>query len=175
MPMSTKGQVELHETLLVTFFLVIIIVLGVFVYYRYFVMGVRGSAEEFREEEASVLLASLTALPEISCSHDDCVDTGKLIPFFHVVRAHPAFYGRAFGFKKVSIRVTYPESPSPDVLCDTAAYQQVFYPENCGYYVLYEQRPRTVTSTFIVRAPVSLFYPETGFYRVGQLEIESYA
>ena len=168
----SKGQVELNETLLVLFFIVIIIIIGVIVYFRVFQEKVKEKGEELGEQEASVLLASITSIGEISCSNEDCVDTSKLIPFSNLARTKIDYYKNIFGYKKITLYNKYPATT--ELLCDSRAYNSLEYPENCNYWVIYENNLQPGKKGVIISSPISLYYPEINEYRIGILEIEVY-
>ncbi len=170
----TKGQIEMNETIFVLFFIVLILAIGMVVYYRYFVENVQETAGQLSEQEASVLLASIIERAELRCSQGDCIDTSKIIPFSQVVKAHSSHYLRELGYKRITLEIMYPRSNSTR-LCDLQAYQQSSYPENCASYIVYEQRLMKSTGKIVVGTPVSIYYPELNEYRIGRLVIESYA
>ena len=172
---SSKGQIEMNETLLVVFFIVLIIAIGSLLYYRHFMETAKTQVEELSEQEMSVLLASITEMGEIRCGQGDCIDTSKIIPFSNVIKAHSAYYNADLGFKKITLEIVYPASEHNKAPCDLRAYQQSMYPNNCGFYTLYENEPKQAKKAITVGSPVSIYYPETDEYRIGRLKIESYA
>lgn len=167
----SKGQVELNETLLVLFFIVVIIIIGIIVYFRVFQENVKEKGEELSEQEASVLLASITSMGEISCSNEDCVDTSKLIPFSNTARMNIDYYKNLFGYKKITMHNKYPSTK--DGLCDIRAYNSLEYPENCNYWTIYENNP-SGKKGIKISTPISLYYPEIDEYKIGIMEIEVY-
>ena len=166
----SKGQIELNETLLVLFFIVIILIMGVIFYFRVFQENVEEKAEELSEQEASVLLASITNMAEISCSNEDCIDTSKLIPFSNLIRTKFDYYKAILGNKKITVYNMYPSTNKGK--CDSKTYSSLEYPENCNYWIIHDSQINK--DGIKISTPVSLYYPEIDEYRIGSLEIEIY-
>lgn len=167
----SRGQIELNETILVMFFVVIIIIIGIILYFKVFQEKITETGERLSEQEASVLLASIASMPEISCSNEDCIDTSKLIPFSNLARTRNDYYKNSLGNKRIQIKSVYPKTENK--ICNNEDYSSFQYPENCGYWILYENNPSR-KSGIKISSPVSLFYPEIDEYRIGILEIEVY-
>ena len=170
---STKGQIQINETLLVLFALVLLIIVGIFVYYRFSLANVEHITDELTEQEASVLLASVSHLPELRCSHVNCIDTSKLLPFQTLARGDRAYYSRLFGAKRIMIEQTYP-APDTEHPCTITAYNQLIYPANCQHWIIYDQPPTSPHDLKKISTPITLYYPETDSYGVGKLEIGIY-
>lgn len=168
LPFSKRAEIEMTETILVLFALVLIIFIGIFVYYRFSVQHVQTVSQELSEQEASVLLATLSRLPEIRCSRDDCLDTGKFLPFSQLSR-DSSFYAGLLGSTQIIVHQLYPVVSSED-WCDFAHYQQSTYPDNCRSWVVYDRKPAQPKQEIIYSRPVSLYFPETHTYRIGRLE-----
>ncbi len=169
---SIKGQFEISESLLVTFVIVLIIAIGMFLYYRYSVQSIDQRGQTFQEEQASLLLARITAFPEIGCDHEDCLDTSKLLPFNSLMRGEPTGYRQLFGNRRIMVYQVYPATQH--FLCDTLTYQSLGYPDNCDSWEIYRHTPDHITSTMKVSKIVSLYFPELQAYRIGKVEIETY-
>ncbi len=168
-----RGQVGLQETLLVVFVIVVILVLGMMVYFRFSLARVQTIGETLSEQESTILLARVGALAELQCRERDCLDTSKFLPFPVVVQQHRDFYTNFLGYKKIVVEQVYP-AVEGKTFCTVEQYGQDAYPENCRSWVLYDQKPRTVRQEVIVRTFVSLYFPELGEYRIGRLEVVSY-
>lgn len=165
----------MNETLLVVFFIVLIIAIGSIVYFRYFLASAQEDAASLNEQEMSVLLASITGYGELSCGNGDCIDMGKVLAFSEVLRAKPEYYLKELGYKKITISIVYPPTNATRVPCELRTYQQTAYPNNCGFYLLYDREPRQIKQRVVVGSSVSLYYPEFDAYRIGRITIESYA
>ena len=165
---------EIHETILVLFIIVLIIVIGTFFYFRASLTHVQRVGDALNEQDITVLLASATALQEIRCSEKDCIDTSKLLPFQDFVGKRPSFYTSLLGSKKIVITQLYPEAES-NTECTVTSYAQDGYPDTCQYWVIYDYPPSSLQRTTIVSTFASLFFPESGEFRIGRVEVISYA
>lgn len=163
---STKGQVQITETLLVLFAITIIIILGVFLFYRYNIQSLSEKGESLDEQQASVLLARISSMPEFECSLDNCMDASKFLPFENLARLRD--YSGIFGRKRIVVEQVYPEA-SADKECTAQIYNQVDYPDNCNRWTLYNNAG---DETYIISTPVALYFPETEEYRLGILKAE---
>ena len=168
-----KGQVQMNETMLVLFIIVLIIIVGMIVYYRFSIERLKGISEELSEQEASVLLASISRLKEIGCSNEECIDTSKLIPFYRISSENREFYRGILGYKRIIVEQLYPVISSNEE-CTASKYNQVDYPNNCGYWVVYDEKPIKINKAIKISTPISLYFPEDDKYGIGRLEIEVY-
>ena len=174
--LSTKqktGQIHLNETILVVFVVLLIIFIGIFLFYRYSLASIEDTANTLSEQDATVLLAAFPNLAELRCHHTTCLDTAKFIPFMTLVRNHQLFYAQLLGKKTIRIEQLYPEPTSEDV-CSLRHYQQIAYPLNCKSWTLYDNKPPQYTSKPVISTIVSLYFPETHTYHIGRMIIEVY-
>jgi hypothetical protein len=173
--LNKKGQVHISETVLVLFVVIVILMLGVVVYFRFAVERNKNTPFELSERRATIMLVKTVSLDELACTNEHCVDTAKFLPFQRVLGVEFDRFKRIFGRKKIVFRVIYPEPEEKvkDVECDVSKYIQVEYPQNCGKWTIYEYHPENNVSSKI-STPVSLYYPEFDKYVVGRLEIEHY-
>jgi hypothetical protein len=171
--MKRRGQVEMNETLLVLFIIVILIIVGMVVYFRFSLAKIESIGGQLSEQESTVLLASASTLAEFRCSHRDCVDTSKFLPFRTTVHTHVFFYTAALGYKKIAFYQVYPAVD--DVPCTLELYAQDEYPDTCSSWVVYDRQPTPLKQAITTSTPVSLYFPEVGEYRIGRLEVTSYA
>ena len=145
-------------------FMVVLLVALAF-YFRFQLESIESSAQDACLVSNTVLLSSVTSMPEIQCSvnerRDHCVDTVKLLVFDPTRE-----YGDLFSSnceQKVYFTQVYPEILEEE--CD-----QSMYPE-CGVYTFYD--PEVAYSASIkISTPVSMYYPLTGEYRLGKLTVE---
>ncbi len=170
---STKGQVHLHETFLVLFIIIILLFMGLFLYSKFFVQSLQTRAATLSERDATVLLTKLTSLAELRCSDKPCLDTSKFLPFQALALQRRAYYTPLLGTLRITVEELYPE-PLTDAVCTKALYLQPTYPGSCSRWILYNQQPTTLISTQKLSTIVSLYYPETGLYTLGRLQIEVY-
>lgn len=168
---STKhGQVHINETILVLFMVIIIILIGITVYYKLSLSSLQQLGEDLSERDASILLAKAATLPELRCDHDECLDTAKFLPFQRLAQ-HDTYYRQALGNKKIAITQLYP--PTTPAPCDILHTSQADYPDTCDTWTLYEHNPAREPPR-ILSTIVSLYFPETKEYRIGRLTIEHY-
>ena len=170
-----KGQVHVSETMLVMFVVVVIILLGVVVYFKFAIERNKSLPDELSERQATIMLAKAVNLEEFACSNEDCMDTAKFLSFKKVLLKDYGRYQKIFGRKKITLSIIYPEPEDSvkDVECDVSRYIPVEYPENCGKWILYDFNPENELGAK-VSTVVSLYFPEVDEYKVGRLEIEHY-
>lgn len=170
-----RSQVHVSETILVLFVVIVILMLGLVVYFKFSTEKNKNLAEELSEEQATIMLAKAVGLEELGCEGAGCVDTAKFLPFKRVLGEDFDKYKRLFGRKKITISEIYPV-PHDSVIgveCDVVKYIQVEYPGNCGKWTIYDYNPENELGAK-VSTVVSLYYPEFEEYRIGRLEIEHY-
>ena len=169
-----KSQIHISETILVLFVVIVIIMLGVVVYFRVVVENNKNLEYDISERQATIMLAKVLSLDELSCGDDFCVDAGKFIPFKRALGEDFDYFKRIFGRKKITFNRIYPEPGlNKDVECDIARYIQVEYPFNCGKWTIYDNNPDNELGAK-VSSVVSLYFPEIDEYMIGRLEIEHY-
>lgn len=153
-----RGSVQLHESILVTFFVLVIIALGLVVFYKFTLNSVSNYEQEYKEQQ---LLSSLITIPNYFAynylgNSQNAIDTSKL------------FYGNLnYGFITITIKQTYPIS-SEEIICSLQNYP------NCNLYIVYNKTSYKLKNTLVESIPVSLYYPLDNKYSVGKLIIYSY-
>jgi hypothetical protein len=170
-----KGQIHISETILVLFILILIILSGIVIYFRFSIERVKNAPYELSERESTILLSKIMNLDEVSCSEKDCLDAGKFLPFNRAMNKEFNRFNRIFGRKKVTVYRIFPEVSEElkNVECDVSKYIQVDYPENCGKWTLYDHNPENEVGGKISTV-ASLFFPEFNDYMVGRVEVEHY-
>ena len=173
--MSKKAQIHISETMLVLFVVILIILAGMIVYFRFSIEKIKAVPEELSEREATIMLAKVMNLDEVACSEEDCIDAAKFLPFERAMADDFSRFNRIFGRKKITIFRIFPEVAEglKDVECDVSRYIQVEYPENCGKWTIYSHNPEGEPGAK-VSSVVSLYFPEFDEYMVGRLEVEHY-
>ncbi len=169
----TRAQMQLNETILVMFVVVLMLIIGMIGYYRYSAQSLKNAGDDLVEEEVSVLLASVTEMPEISCSNDECLDMAKIAAFSKVSREEIQHYKGVFGSKRILVEALYPEA-SDQSECNMQKYNQVNYPENCRYWVVFDNKKSSFDSKIIVSSPISIYYPEMNRFAIGKIILEVY-
>lgn len=153
-----KGEVQLQESILVTFFVIVIIALGLVVFYRFSLNSINNYEQEYREQQ---LLSSLITLPNGFIytnlgSSQNAIDTSKL------------FYNNLnYGFKTMIIMQVYP-AISNEIKCDLSNYP------NCNTFIVYNKTSYKLKNTLVESMPISLYYPLDDNYKVGKLIIYLY-
>lgn len=176
LPYFKKGQLEMNETIMVLFAVFIILGLGMFFYYKFLHSSLQSIGSELSEEESSVLLVSVASLPEIGCEggRDFCLDATKLSLFKQITKNNINYYKKKWGYRKIWIEQVYPVIPN-NIECTPILYNKIDYPDNCKYWVLYENKPANVKGIVKVSSTYPLYFPELGKYRIGRLNIEVYS
>ena len=152
-----KGVVQLSESILVTFFIIIIIIMGIVVFYRFSLNSLHNYEQEYREQQ---LLSLLITLPNDFMytnlgDSENAVDTSKL------------FYDNLnYGFKKITIEQVYPKQ-------DVVECNLQNYPD-CNHFVVYNKENSKLKNKLVESRPVSLYFPLSKEYRAGKLTIYYY-
>jgi len=170
---SSKAQMEMTETIAVLLIFFVLLALGSFFFYRYYIDHIRAVSEETLITSSSVLLASITSLPEIKCANKDCVDTVKLFAFKELIEENKDYYFTSLGYKNIIVEQIYPVINSKEE-CTITKFNNVDYPNNCKYWKLYNKRPSTFKANPKISTPISLYFPDSNEYRIGRLIIEAY-
>ena len=153
-----KGEIQLQESILVTFFIIVIIGLSLILYYKFTLNSVENYEREYMEQ---TLMSSLITLPnDFSYTYlgesRNAIDTSKL------------FYDNLdYGFKKIIIEQVYPAYETK-VECNTDNYPE------CNYFVVYDKQNIRLKNTLIQSIPASLYYPIQDEYRLGKMLIYVY-
>ncbi len=168
----SKAQLGTIEMIMVLVVVVIIVAIAIVFYYNFFLKGIESKKFELTQQEANVLLASITSMPEFQCSfrtvNRDCVDMGKVIALREAVSNDKAHYTSLFGLKNIKIELLYPRNGLGE--CNINKYTSNDYPDNCNQWIIYNnlnQEEKAITST-----PISLYFPITKEFRVGKLIVE---
>src|SRR3989344_6291869 len=169
----SKGQIGTIEMIMVLVIVIVILVIGIIFYYKFFIGSVESKNLELNQQEANVLLASLSSIPELQCSFRtitrDCIDMGKVITFKDAVTNDRVHYVDLFGTKNIKIELIYPKDNEGE--CNLNHYTSNEYPGNCNKWNIYNNlntKDRAILST-----PVSLYFPITKEFRIGRLIVET--
>ena len=166
---STKGQIQIIETILVLFIFLLILVFGIYMYYQYAFSDVQEESSKLSEQQATTLVSSITNLPELSCTYEkDCVDIIKLLNFKFIYNQNKAHYATFFKNKKISIQQIYPE-----ITQDNCQFQNIF-PIQCEEIIIHQSIPKSYTSKSIVSLPTLINYPTQDKNALGKVIIEVY-
>jgi len=168
-----KAQLEMNETIMVLFAVFIILGIGFFLYYKFAYQGLRSLGSEITEEESSILLVSVASLPEIGCDKDVCLDAAKLSVFKAFSSNNLDYYKKKWGFRKIWVEQVYPVIKD-NRECSPTQYNSLDYPDNCKYWILYENKPSRPEEKILVSSVYPLYFPEKDKYRIARLNIEVY-
>lgn len=152
-----KGIIQLQESILVTFFIMIIIILGLIVFYKFSLNSIDSYENEYREQQ---LLSLLITLPNdfgytYLGDSKNAIDTSKLFS-----------KNLNYGFKKITIEQVYPQQDS--IKCNMQVYP------DCNLFIVYDKPSVRFENILIESRPVSLYLPLTEEYKAGKLTIEYY-
>lgn len=147
------------EMIMVLLIIFIILSLALVVYFKFFLVSIREKGQQLSMQEADVLLASITSMPELQCSfrsQDElCLDIIKLESFKNLLNqeSNALYYDRILGGKNIRVEQVYPEG------CDI-----------CKWDIYSTSRDNA--EKFTISTPVPLFFPGAREYRIGRLTIE---
>jgi len=145
-----KGVVQLQESILVIFFIMIIIVMGLVVFYKFSLNSLHSYENEYREQQ---LLSSLITIPNYFGytyfgDSKNAIDTSKLKPYDR------PYEHLDYGFKTIMITQVYPGEGET--------------------FTIYDKKNIRLKNTLIESRPVSLYFPLEEVYRAGKLTISVY-
>ena len=161
--MEKRAQMQTYETILVVFIFIIILFLGMIIFYKFTAIGLEKEVFEFELEKTYNMIGYFPSLNEVSCSYlgtrKDCMDILKLLNAELALKNLP-FYDD----KSITVKIIYPSRN--DLECSKTNL------ETCNFINV---NTATATTDFnIVNSPVSLYDPVKDRYYVGLLEIRWY-
>jgi hypothetical protein len=162
---SIKAQLEMTETIIVLFIFLIILIVSIFFYYQYSISNVKKIGQETLTTSSSVLLSSISSLPDVCCNKENCIDTIKLLAFINNNKDYPIF-----DKKTITIEQIYPQ-PTSDKKCTPLLYNNINFPLNCKKFIIHKTEGNNPQ---IISTPISLYYPQNKQYGIGKLIIEVY-
>ena len=162
-----RGDIQMMETMMVALVFVVVLLVALVFYFKFSLRGVEEAGEDACLVSSTVLLSSLSSMPEIQCSlhgnREQCIDTVKLL-VFDATREYEEFFTA-----NCPQRVSFVQlSPVPGD--STLECVQGTYPE-CAVYTFYDPDVE-YRSSLVLSTPVSLYFPLTGEYRFGRLVVE---
>ncbi len=183
-PSSKKGDLEFIESIMVIVVVVVLLSIGLVMYYKISSANIESAGKRISDSEASVLINIIDSMPEVQCSlrgvPKDCVDVVKLQAFKKLGETKKEAYVDDLGFKVIRFEQIYPLPHKTKLFvnngeCTTNAFQSPEYPGNCANWTVYLNPKPRYESKDILRVPVSLFQPLTKEYAVGILSMEVYS
>lgn len=147
-----KGELTTQETILVIFIFIVLLIIGLIVFYRFNSLSIAREREEYENDKFELLIAILPSMAELKCSNlnveAECIDVAKIESFSSL--ANDYFKG-----KEISISL-----------------EDVYLKDNA--WKIYENKPKRFNSFINVSTPVSLYYPNEKKYSVGILKLGRY-
>jgi len=161
---STKAQIEITETIIVVLIFIILLSIGLFYYYNYYFTSLGKKSLQVSESKATTLTASVTSMPELSCSYEqNCLDLAKLFAFRTHFSRNSAYYTKIFKNKQIIIEFIYPKS-SVDRECI------INLP--CSKFIL--NNPKQTDNFFTIDSPELVYSPYNKQFSLAKLKIISY-
>jgi hypothetical protein len=168
--MKNKGQLHIQETIFVVFILIVIILLGLVVFYRFTASGLESEAEQNEMLRFKALIATTPEIGEIKCSkygqEDNCIDAYKMI-LMGALTESDANYKRymrdKYGFMEITIGMVYPTQRS------TAC--KVSNTKECGVWTIYSHEPSDYRGLRRISTPVSVYTPWDDQYGIAIMNI----
>jgi len=155
------------ETLLVALVFMVVLLVALGFYFKFSLQGIEEAGENACLISNTVMLSSISSLPEIQCSvngqREQCIDTTKLL-VFDASREYDEFF-TANCKQKVSFIQVSPVPEDAEEICVQGTYP------GCAVYPFYDPGIEYANS-LLVSTPVSLYYPLTDEYRFGKLIVE---
>jgi len=151
-----RGNLQLTESVLVMFFVLVIIAIGLVVFYRFQLNSLHDYENEYREKQ---IMSMLMTLPNelgytFMGKSENAIDTSRLFSF-----------GNDYGFKTIILEEVYPKS-SEAVDCTRENYP------NCNRFIVYDKTSQRFENKLVESRPVSLYYPLEDRFKAGKLIIE---
>lgn len=172
-----KGQIGMIETILVLIVVFVLIASVMILYFKFSNKSIEETSEELIMEGSSVFLESIVSMPEVQCStrgiEKNCVDVLKLYSLRdNIGKNYRSYYTEVFGYKTIKVIQLYPVPKEGE--CTMFDYQNVDFISNCNTWTIYESVKKGYKSKNIISTPVSLYFPDSGIYSIGKLQIEVY-
>jgi len=146
-----KGELTTLETILVIFIFIVLLVIGLIVFYRFNSLSIQREREEYENDKFELLIAVLPNMAELKCSNlnveEECIDVSKIDGFASLSKDY--FKGSL----SISIDDIYLKKES---------------------WKIYESKPKKFNSFINVSTPVALYYPNEKKYSVGILKLGRY-
>jgi len=168
--MSSKGQIGLMETIMVLVLIVLLIIGGLVVYFKFFSGKIEETKDELSVQEFSVLLNVISSMPEFQCSEEsiekNCVDLVKVHASKEIIASNGKHYFDKFGYKKIYFEKIYPASTEKECSNDDFLGNM-----NCNKWTVYDNLKGE--SFRKISTPVSLYMQTEDEYYIGRLVVVS--
>ena len=164
-PFTNKGQLQILETVVVLFIFFLILFGVLFLYYKYSFGNLEEKGDVFHEQQATFLLDSLSATSEMGCTKEECLDVVKIFAL-QSQEGQTQFF-ESLGVQKIVLEHVYPVGQQG--ICTLESFYQTDFPFTCDQFVVFEHKG--IPSTYLVSAPVSLYYAHLDAYHIGRIVI----
>ena len=149
-----RGQLQIQESMLVVMVFLILLILGLILFYRFTIQTIRSDIESYNDFKFTRLTETIPSMQEFRCSNlgnsEECLDLEKIKAFNDL----NLDYFEYFGYANITILVVYPRA---------GEYVQVYY-----------QKPTKINSIRKVSTPVSIYNAKEDRFEVGKLVVEAY-
>ena len=152
-----KAQVQLQESLFVIIIFVVLLIIGLIIFYRFTISGITADINSYEDFKFRAMINTVPSMTEFRCSSlgqdKECIDLEKVKAFTKLNMD----YFQEFGYKTVSLEIIYPK-------------------ENMESNIdVYSKKPKKYTTTKKISTFVSVYDLEQDRYKVGKLIIEAYS
>jgi len=155
---------QIQETILVIFVFIIMLLIGLIMFYRANVESIKN--EEFKDRLIKFydMTSYFPNLPEVKCSslsqESECIDVLKVLALAN------SNVEKDFIADNITVFVIYPEAVNKE--CSRASLS------DCNTFKLHANKPKNIKSVYRTSTLVSLYYPEEEKHKVGRLVLEMY-
>lgn len=162
-----KGQLQIQETMIVTFICVVLILIGLGFFYKYSTQQFLREYESYAQEKFDAYIITLPTNALLSCEQlaqkENCLDKTKLIALKMMDKEKKA---KEFKETKITITQVYPEVPEIECTLQTA--------QTCSKIIIQDNKPQEIKSKRVIETPIALYDTQTGRYSIAKLAIEGY-
>ena len=155
---GNKGQIQIGVTIMVLLVFIILLMISLAIYFRFTFEEIQNANAELLDQRYSSLLSTIIGMPELRCSRnsveEECLDAAKLKVISRIISKNNDHYKRIFSDVD-QIWVEMPSNDGTDDYFDTSEFN-IYGSESDG--VIYS-------------APVSVYYPDYKWYKLGVLKI----
>ena len=162
-----KGQLQIQETIIVVFICVVIILIGLGIFYKYTMQTIQNEQTEHMQSTFDNQIITIPTNSLFSCEQltqqKNCIDATKLLAITQLDKRR---LQRLFPDTKISVKQIYPKTNDKECTVQN--------PKDCNIYTVLDNKPKTVTSTRIQETAISLYNPLTNSYSIARMELEGY-
>ncbi len=181
--MKKRAQVQFMEMIFVLLILIVIIFIGMVIYYSFLNKGLKETGERFTDVDAIILTDSVSSMAELT-HETGVINSIKIFSLANILNSndqnYKEYYSGFFGNdKKVILEIIYPPVKEEDkktdcTIGDIASHFSNDYPDNkCQKFTIYDPGiPSSNTNKEVRKNPISVYYPLKNEYKIGILSIE---